>query len=514
MPKPTNDGFVTDPHDITIEYNEGPPGSGKSEYLKRIVVEAPRRYLLAVPTKKLLVEHATGEDGLRQRIFAAGLPPCVEVITISTATHARSVRRAVAEAADTYRARQHVVVICTHAAMMTTDLSAYSGWTLLVDEVPSIVACDTWRTGGSRAHLEAHYVLHRQPGKGAWSRVVVRSNAPSAQMISRDDLVGGAVAFHRRALSRSGVYANLQAWEEMESGDEWSWWSIWEVGELAAFDRVLLVGNAFSHSITRRLMAERPGEGYRARFQPLALPWTRRQHAARRVVLRYFTENPGSTTFWTNHPEGQSCIGAVSRWIADNTPAAQHMFACNNEIEAAVTQARVMGLRLTPCVAGSNDYDDFEHATMLFSAKISPQERKALTMFGIDEEEVRRSREFEAVLQFLFRSAIRRPEFDGTVYWNVYDGEQARFLASFIGEHRLAEVELQCVDVGIGHIVRPQRYAKVSDDVVQARHERRRQSNSERVRAHRERKQAERKAEGTYRGRGRPKKTDAGEARP
>lgn len=514
MTKQTQDGYDTNPHDITIEYNEDPPGSGKSEYLKRIVVEEPRRYLLAVPTKKLLAEHATGEDGLRKRILAEALPPSVEVITISTATHARSVRRPVAEAADLYRDRQHVVVICTHAALMTTDLSRYTGWTLLIDEVPSIVACDTWRTGGSRAHLEANYVLQRESKNGAWSRVAVRADAPSTQMISRDDLVGDAVAFHRCAKSRSGVYVNLHAWEEIECGSEWCWWSIWEVGELASFDRVLLVGNAFSHSITRRLMAERPGEGYRALFQPLALPWTRRRHAARRVVIRYFTENPGSTTFWTNHSEGQSCIGAVSRWIADNTPAAQHMFACNKETEAAVTQARVMGLRLTPCVAGSNGYDDFEHATILFSAKISPQERKALTMFGIDEEEVRRSREFEAVLQFLFRSAIRRPEFYGTVYWNVYDGEQARFLASFIGEHGLAEVELLYVDVGIGNIVRPQRYAKVSDDVVQARHERRRQSNSERVRAHRERKQAERKAEGTYRGRGRPRKADAGEARP
>jgi hypothetical protein len=344
--------------------------------------------------------------------------------------------------------------------------------------------------------------------------VTVRADAPSTHLISRDDLVGGAAAFHRRAQSGSGVYANLREWEEMESGDEWSWWSIWEVGELAAFDRVLLVGNAFSQSITRRLMAERPGEGYRAAFQRFALPWGRRHHAPRRVVISYFTENPGSTTFWAKHPDGQRCIGAVARWIAENTPADQHMFACNNETDAVLTQARVMGLRLTPCVAGLNDYDDLEHATILFSGKLSPQERKALALFGIDEEEVRRSREFEAVLQFLFRSAIRKPEFDGTCYWNVYDGEQARFLAGFLEEHGLAEVEVQHVDVGIGHIVRPQRHAKPTNEAVEARREKRRRSNTERVRAHRERKKAEKQASGTYRPRGRPRKADAGEVRP
>jgi hypothetical protein len=252
----------------------------------------------------------------------------------------------------------------------------------------------------------------------------------------------------------------------------------------------------------------------RAVFRRFALPWRRRHHAPRRVVIRYFTENPGSTTFWANNPDGQHCIGAVARWIADNTPATRHMFASNKEIEAVLTQARMMGLRLSPCVAGLNDYEDLEHATILFSGKLSPQERKALTLFGIDEEEVRRSREFEAVLQFLFRSAIRKPEFDGTLYWNVYDGEQARFLAGLLEEHGLAAAELQYVNVGIGHIVRPQRHEKATDEVVHARRERRRQSNTERVRAHRERKKAEKQADGSYRPRGRPRKADAGEVQP
>jgi hypothetical protein len=503
-----------DPHEIMIEYNEDPPGAGKSEFFKRIIVEEPRRYLLAVPTKKLLAEHAGGTDGLRQRMLAAGLPRDVEVITISTATHARGVRRDVADAADLYRDRQHVVVICTHAALMTTDLSRYAGWTLLIDEVPGVVNCDTWRTGGSRAHFEANYGLHRSSGKGGWNRVTVQADAPGAHLISRDDLIGGAAAFHRRAQSRSGVYANLRAWEDMESGEEWSWWSVWEVGELAAFDRVLLVGNAFSHSIARRLMEERPGEGYRAVLRSFALPWARRQSAPRRVVIRYFTENPGSTTFWANHPDGQRCIGAVARWIAANTPASEHIFASNKEIEAALIQAQVLGLRLAPCVAGLNDYDRYDQASILFSAKLAPQERKALAMFGIDEDDVRRSREFETVLQFLFRSAIRRSEFDGTLYWNVYDGEQARFLADFLEEHDLASVELQYVDLGIGHIVRPQRRAKSSDAVIEARRQKRRTSNTERVRAHRERKKVEQIEAGTYRGRGRPRKTDAGTVRP
>jgi hypothetical protein len=300
----------------------------------------------------------------------------------------------------------------------------------------------------------------------------------------------------------------------MESGEEWSWWSVWEVGELAAFDRVMLVGNAFSHSVARRLMEERPGEGWRAEFRRFDLPSERRERAPRRLVIRYFTEHPGSTTFWAGHPDGQRCIRAVAEWIAANAPADSHMFAANRAVEPALMQARVKGLRLTPCVAGSNDYDDIEHASILFSAKVSPQEEKALVLFEIDEDEVRRSREFEAVLQFCFRCIIRKPEFDGTCFWNVYDGEQARFLRAFVEEHGLAEVELQRVEVGIGHIVRPRKHRKLTDEAAAARDAKRRKNNTERVRAHRERKKAEKMAEGTYRRRGRPPKTEGGEARP
>ena len=223
MDETTNDGSGVDPKTITINYNEDPPGSGKSEYFKRLIVEEPRRYLLAVPTQKLLGEHALGEKGLRARFAAAGLPPSAEVATISTATHARSVRRALAEAADLYRDRPHVVVVCAHAALMTTDLSGFAGWTLLIDEVPDVVACDTWKTGGALALFRDHYRLVPRPGEGRWRRVAVKADAPGAGMIAGDDLVGGLAAFHRRALSRSGVHVNLADWEEMESGGEWSW---------------------------------------------------------------------------------------------------------------------------------------------------------------------------------------------------------------------------------------------------------------------------------------------------
>ena len=150
------DGSAVDPRTITVFYNDDPPGAGKSEFFERLLVEQPGRYLLAVPTQSLLDEHVHGKKGLRKRFAAAGLPRSAEVVPISTATHARGVRRALAEAADLYRDRPHVVVVCTHAALTTSDLSGYAGWTLLIDEVLDVVACGTWRTGASLAQFRAN----------------------------------------------------------------------------------------------------------------------------------------------------------------------------------------------------------------------------------------------------------------------------------------------------------------------------------------------------------------------
>ena len=96
----------------------------------------------------------------------------------------------------------------------------------------------------------------------------------------------------------------------------------------------------------------------------------------------------------------------------------------------------------------------------------------------------------------------------------MYDGEQARFLQAFVEEHGLGEVTLEHVDVGIGDLVRPRKHRKLTGEAATARDATRRKNNTERVRAHRERKKAEKMADGTYKGRGRPKARDGAEASP
>jgi hypothetical protein len=75
MFRTTQEAASNQPTEIVVHYNEDPPASGKSEFYKRLIVDEPGRYLLAVPTQRLLDEHAHGRDGLRARIAAAGLPP-------------------------------------------------------------------------------------------------------------------------------------------------------------------------------------------------------------------------------------------------------------------------------------------------------------------------------------------------------------------------------------------------------------------------------------------------------
>lgn len=49
----------------------------------------------------------------------------------------------------------------------------------------------------------------------------------------------------------------------------------------------------------------------------------------------------------------------------------------------------------------------------------------------ITREDVRRDREFEDLIQIVFRSSLRKPESTETVTLNVYDSEQAEFIRDY-----------------------------------------------------------------------------------
>ena len=66
-----------------------------------------------------------------------------------------------------------------------------------------------------------------------------------------------------------------------------------------------------------------------------------------------------------------------------------------------------------PKIAGSNKYRSLTQCSVLYSAKASDAENKvfaAMTGGLLDYEAVRRDREFEDLIQIVFRSSLRMPD--------------------------------------------------------------------------------------------------------
>ena len=458
----------------------------------------PGRYVYAVP----LVRNA--EEAIAQiksRVTEAGIvEPAIVAIHSGAVSSDRSVPRTLSETPADYPTGSHVVAICTHEGLMAADLHAYAGWTLLIDEVPTVMASGTFRSPAAAGYLAQHYKLTPVDGTG-WSAVQPDDTAPGVRALAVDDFLRPLGEFAKRAAQR-GAFVDFVDWTNLEDGRRWSWWSMWSIAEAKAFAEIVLVGNAFSTSMTRQVIARSmPGS---VQFVPFDLP-VRPERLPRTVVVHYFAERPGTTTYWAA-PAGRRCVEAVGNWLRANAPG-DLLWSANSKAADVLADCGVPGQREQPILTGLNAYRHLTWAAIIYSAKMQRDEHVALRLFDLDAEQVRRTREYEVILQFAFRTALREDGFTGTIHVAVYDRAQAEFLADYLNKHDLARTEVRYEDVGIAQLYQIGQTATADreHDSVTIR---RRASAKERAKRHRDLKQAEAQARGERpRPRGRPKKT-------
>jgi hypothetical protein len=174
--------------------------------------------------------------------------------------------------------------------------------------------------------------------------------------------------------------------------------------------------------------------------------------APRRVTIHYFTPHPGTSEFWRG--DGARCISAIGKWLVQRAPQHDLLWSSNKEAVDLLAAAGVGGIQVQPIQTGSNQYRHLNWAAIIYSAKLTPDERTAYRLFGLSAADVRRSREFEAILQFSFRTSLREDASIADVDVVVYDKAQAEFLEGFLTKHALAAtVDLSYEDVGIANLM-------------------------------------------------------------
>ncbi|MBM0204448.1 hypothetical protein JNW90_16120 [Micromonospora sp. STR1s_5] len=224
-------------------------------------------------------------------------------------------------------------------------------------------------------------------------------------------------------------------------------------------------------------------------------------HAQPKVRVHYFTAGHVGSTPWWEKDEGNRCLVAVSRYLEAIGGVG---YWSSNEAIRPVFRNRFPGVWCEPKQAGTNRLIEHTSCAFIFSSKPQVADEAVLNLLGLERDIIRRAREFEDIRQFVFRGALRRPDFDGDYDIYVYDHSQAEDLAAYLRGNGINDVQSVPVEqAGVMDIGRPKpTTAALAPMTLQEKRVR----DRERKREERARQKAEDEANGAARRpRGRPR---------
>ncbi len=419
------------------------------------MASTPGQYLLAVDRREVI---ETRIKRIEEKAAEAGTHPVFRRIFSKSEGQfengSENVRRTLREQPTQDIDTPHVIVVCTHEGLLTSDLSTYDGWTLIIDENPNIWTFREVQSEHTWVLYDKFFGL--EPLGDGKSRVTIRRGAPTVEACKRDTGISAAFCDTYRRWQASRPVVNLTSWDQAADGREWWWCSLWNTENLSVFKRVMILANSFEASVTYKLLKHAG-----VNLVPFTIQ-DNRVWQPRILRLRYFAEkHQAGTSFWTNEsdPSGAEALEKAFEWIRTNSSPDNHYYSANKE---RLKRLQLPGEKLQPRVSGSDAYKHYTCASFIYTAKPCDAEVGAFSMYGISRDEVIRARQNEDLVQFLWRSWLRVPDDTRDGEFRVYDHDQARFLKEFIeGTRRPITVTLEHVaEAGVDdhkprHVGRP-----------------------------------------------------------
>lgn len=442
---------------MKVFLNESPPGSGKSYQAIEESVRELRKVLF-------ITERIEQFDELAQDMLWAAArhatTPTIRRIHSSPGYRGNSVSRKIESLPEEYADFDHVIVIATHAAMLRSDFSDFSGWQIIVDEVPQFLDFEEKQTHLDAAFFLQHYNLD-DLGDG-WSAVTLKKKEDydevSAADVRADESHAHLAVFHARVIeaSKEGstrfVICNLPAWQDMANRKvKWCWASTFSLWELEPFDRVTLLGNQFRSdigSIMSQALSVKP-------IEFIELPPARHpeEFMQRRVHIHYFSDGRGSSRACFESDAGQQMLREIGAYLAKNIPQDGFIWSANDTVsrddlmsprQAMQSSGLAASRYLLPRQAGTNAHKGVSHAAMIYAAKPPPNLVSFLRKFSVPDELWTASVERETVLQFMTRTSVRDPGNAAPVHLWVFDRQQALYLKEHFDrlDYTVASMEL------------------------------------------------------------------------
>lgn len=497
---------------MILKIYSGAPGSGKTLSVLNDVAETPGRYVIAVPRKELAEEFASY---LRERLETKSSSVTVETIHSGQTDRREGVGRRIEEALREQGECDHCVLLITHEGFLGVDPMLFEGWHLRIDEVPDgAVVSDAVNAKTSYAILEKHFAIEPLGQGLTWSRVVP---LPGVEPATRSAYSGDAAEklaqlFKLASNPHRLVLIDLADWQDARIRQQVRYWSIWTPIDAPACASMAITGASFFNSMV--FHACRKFHGDKVVFETITP--TIDQRANPSITIRYFTRHRGTTEWW-NSDEGNLCLVRISQYL--ERTGFSGFWSCNASERKVFLHRFPDATTCSPKQAGTNSLRHHTSCMFAYSNKAQVADSAILEVLDLSHDYIEVVREEEDIIQFVMRGAIRDPDFDGSYEVYLYNKDQAEALASYLVRKGITvedRVEISPVtEAGIMEVARPEaksRYVTMTPaeavlSVCECK-KRRQARDRERSQRRRDAKVAERKADGSYRGRGRPKKVE------
>lgn len=440
---------------VKVYYDDSPTGVGKTTRAITSICRQPCKAIFITERKNAFDEL----EGEMRRIAAhMGTRPLIRRVYSHPGNRGGSVVEEIEALPDRYAGCSHLIVIATHAALLRSNFSDFGGWRIVIDEVPAFLDFEEKRTHLDASFFERHYALEHVIGRWHAITLTEAGHSLTAADIRADQSHAHLGVFHARVIeaSRPGgkrvVLSNLADWREMAGRKvQWCWASVFSLRELAAFDRVELLGNRFRSDIGSILADWLEVE--EIEWEALPPLTSARRFELRPLTIHYFFDRPASKSLFASD-QGQRALAAIGKHLVTVLPDGQSIWTANDTADLGAPTPKTLlalpvGDYLTPRQAGTNRHMAVSHAAAIYSAKPSANLRELLTALNLDPAIWTRSVEFEAILQFVTRTSVRDPANGTPVHLWVFDREQATYLKDYFDMLPHVAATMRTVPLGL-----------------------------------------------------------------
>lgn len=431
-------------------YLNAAPGGGKTHWANNYIINNPARYLIVRDRLDAIAEHVSSLSTIPTRIITSAQQKCV---------------RSAIRDAPCWHHEVHQAVFITHNAMLMSDFSEWEGWHIIIDETPSIFFEFESVTNISADFFAKNYKLTPVKKLKDWHQIelseagfdlspseiaadeALRVFRPLHEKIAASTVPPKGMAIRKSKQTnpvRNPVLINIGDFDEMRDRRRWSAWSNWSIEALAPFESVTIMANNFDQSLTFKTIQK-----LHPKIEWNAIEIEPRNYRKRAVHIEYFAANHTASRYLFESAKGQENLRKIAKHLSKET---EQIVTCNESMQPYL--AEIGGKKMSPIQSGSNRYDHLHRATMLYSAKPSPEIITILEAIGLSGDHWIESVEYEAILQFMCRTSVRDPNSTAPVTFRVYDARQAGFLARFFRSLPHCEVTMELVDLGFAEMER------------------------------------------------------------